>query len=322
VPRAALNGYHLACFQAVMAAGSIRGAADRLGVEPSVVSRQVRQLQADLGVVLLERRGRGVVPTEAAGLVVEHCREQVASERTLRSDLQDLGGLRRGHLHVVAGDGFIEEFLAQILGPFQARHPGITLVLESLGAGDIVQAVAEDRAHVGLTLSAPTNGMVSVIHERRQPLRVVASPDNLVMQGTGPLRLAQILEQPLALAAHGTGLRSLVRAAEVLEQVTLEPSFTANSVATLKQFAVQGLGITLLSGQAVRQEVAAGRLAARPTDNAILQGAAAQLLLRRGCRVSAALQELLTMIVASGLFANECCSDRDAGAITFSRYQS
>lgn len=312
MPRAALNGNHLACFQAVIVAGSIRGAADRLGVEPSVVSRQVRQLETDLGVTLLERRGRGVVPTEAAGLVVEHCQERTASERVLRSDLQDLRGLRRGHLHVVAGDGFIEEFLAQILGPFRARHPGITLVLESSGASDIVRAIAEDRAHVGLTLGAPVSAMVSVVHERPQPIQVIASPNHLLMQGTGSLRLDQIRAQPLALAAPGTGLRSLVRSAEMLDQVMLHPDFTANSVSTLKQFAVQGLGLTLLSEQAVRREVAGGRLACRPADNAILRGATAQLVVRKGRRMSAALQELLAMIVGSALFANTPCSGRKA----------
>ncbi|MBP0644432.1 LysR family transcriptional regulator, partial [Mycobacterium tuberculosis] len=83
-------------FYETVSRGSIRAAADRCEVEPSVVSRQIQQLEAELGCKLLERRGRNVVPTEAAELVLDHCRERWASEETLFTRLGELKGLQRG----------------------------------------------------------------------------------------------------------------------------------------------------------------------------------------------------------------------------------
>jgi len=58
-------------YEAVQA-GSIRAGADRLNMNPSVVSRQIAQLEAELVITLLERHGRGVKPTEAGAVLVDY----------------------------------------------------------------------------------------------------------------------------------------------------------------------------------------------------------------------------------------------------------
>ena len=57
------------CLLQIMETGSVRGAADVLAVDPSMVSRTVARLEQDTGLVLLERRGRGVVVTDAGRML-------------------------------------------------------------------------------------------------------------------------------------------------------------------------------------------------------------------------------------------------------------
>ena len=59
------------CLLQIMETGSVRGAADVLAVDPSMVSRTVARLEQDTGLVLLERRGRGVVVTDAGRMLVD-----------------------------------------------------------------------------------------------------------------------------------------------------------------------------------------------------------------------------------------------------------
>lgn len=65
-----LSERRLHYLHAALMAGSMRAAAERLGVEASVISRQIQLLEKELNVTLIERRGRGVAPTDAGRLVL------------------------------------------------------------------------------------------------------------------------------------------------------------------------------------------------------------------------------------------------------------
>lgn len=103
-------------FYEAVRCGTIRAAADALNVAPSAVSRQIGLLETELDATLIERHARGVKPTEAGAQVVEYFREQLAHKDDLLSRLQELRGLRTGHVSVVQGEGFVSDLLA---GPMQ-----------------------------------------------------------------------------------------------------------------------------------------------------------------------------------------------------------
>src|SRR4051812_39085855 len=91
MPDVTISEQHLRSFRETLRAGSVRGAADRLDVEPSVVSRHLKCLQDRLDVRLFERRGRGIAPTAAAALVAEFCEARDEQEALLMTRLTDAG---------------------------------------------------------------------------------------------------------------------------------------------------------------------------------------------------------------------------------------
>lgn len=288
-----LNERRLNYFLEVTEAGSIRGAADRLNVEPSVVSRQVQQLEDELGVQLLQRHGRGIIATEAAKLVIDHCRERRSSEALLLAQISQLQGLERGEIHIVAGEGFAEELVRWVLQDFCQQYPKLQVTLEFANAVDVVRMLATDQAHIGLAFRPPVDPAVRTVTSRKQPMCVITWPGHPLTRLPQPLALSEVTPYPVGLMSRGFGLSNLVQLAEYSERIQFNPSLVTNSIATLKSYVKAQLGVTFLSAHAVANEVAEGKLVALRTQNAVFESAEAHLMVPAGRQLSIAVERLL-----------------------------
>jgi DNA-binding transcriptional LysR family regulator len=95
-----LDTHRLRIFRSVVASGSIQAAASHLGFTPSAVSQQVATLQRETGLVLIEKSGRGIVPTAAGKALVAESDEVIASLTRLGSVIADLREGRTGRLTI------------------------------------------------------------------------------------------------------------------------------------------------------------------------------------------------------------------------------
>lgn len=98
--------------------GGIRRAADMLGINPSVISRQIAQLERALELPLLERQGRNVVLTEAGRLLAEDYFESRQRREKLESHLKDLRHMRGGTISVRIGGGLVTTFIESVMSTF------------------------------------------------------------------------------------------------------------------------------------------------------------------------------------------------------------
>ena len=97
-------------FEAVQT-GSVRAAAEKLGIVPSAVSRQISLLEEELSVGLVERHRTGVVPTEAGQLILEYYRQHLSHQHDMLAKVDAVRGLRSGTISVVSGEGFAQELI-------------------------------------------------------------------------------------------------------------------------------------------------------------------------------------------------------------------
>ena len=289
-------------FYETVTVGSIRGAAEQLDIEPSVVTRQIQQLESELECKLLERRGRNVVPTEAAALVLDHCRERWASEETLLAKLNELKGLQRGEIRVVAGEGFIEELSRTLSYDFCRKYPKINVILEQVSSYEVVRMVRQDEAHIGIAFCAPRDNAIRVLKSRCLPVGLVAWPGHPLASKKTPLVLKDVLPYPVALMQERFGVRKLLKAAEYADKIEFSPTLTSNSLSTLKRHVKARLGVTFMSKRAVTDDVDARELISLPIDNAVLESAEVQLIVRADRAASAALLHLQKLLGAMPLF--------------------
>jgi molybdate transport repressor ModE-like protein len=127
----------------VVRSGSLAAAAAELGYTASAVSQQIRTLEREVGTTLLERRGRGVTPTEPALALARHAERMIEVLGAAEAEVQAIAGLRSGILRFgwfsTAGAVLVPRAIAR----FRERHPQIELVLEEGDPDRCAQALRD-----------------------------------------------------------------------------------------------------------------------------------------------------------------------------------
>jgi DNA-binding transcriptional LysR family regulator len=277
--------------------GSVRTAADALDVNPSVVSRQIAQLEKDLGITLIERLSRGVRATEAGELLVERFRKWEADREDTIAKLREIQGLQRGHVNIVLGEGFVSDLMAGPLDLFWRRHPRLTMSFELAGTNNVIQAVAEDKCHIGLVYNAGPDPRIRTAIAIRQPICLIARPDHPLARRGGPVRLYEIADQPLGLMYPSYGTRQIVAMVEASEKIGLLPKLTTSSISVLRHFVKADMGLTLLPAFSIAADLADGSLVALPVDNPLLASTDARVITRLGRELPNAAGQLLRFLM-------------------------
>jgi DNA-binding transcriptional LysR family regulator len=267
----------LRTFLAVAEHGSVRAAAQELVVTQAAVSASLSALQKSLGVVLLAPDGRGLRLTDAGQAYAGYVRRILGLLEEAGRAAAAAADPEHGELRVAAVTTAAEQILPGLLSGFHDRHPGLGIRLEA-GNRDRVRALL-DRHQVDLVLGGrPEPGWdVQVLAVRPHQLVVVASPG--LVQGPppaispaipgGPGRspaqtdTAWLARQAWLLREPGSGTRASTDA--LLTELDIAPlTLMVGSNGAIKESASVGLGVTLISLEAVAAELDAGRLTVLP----------------------------------------------------------
>ena len=142
----------LKVFIAVVEERNLSRGAERCHLAPSSVSLRLKGLEEVLGVQLLLRQARGVRPTQAGLVMLEHARRCVAQLEQMHADLEPYARGITGHVTLFANNNVINSQLPEDLSRFFADNPSIRVTLEERLGSDIVPAVAAGRADLGIAV--------------------------------------------------------------------------------------------------------------------------------------------------------------------------
>ncbi|MFI9555917.1 LysR family transcriptional regulator [Nonomuraea endophytica] len=140
----------LKALHAVHVYGSVGAAADALMVTPSAVSQQIAKLERETGSRLMERNGRGVRLTDAAGLLAEHAERILALVETAEADFEALRGEVVGKLHVGSFPTAARGLMPPALGALRERHPDLQVLLNEREPERVVREVARGELDLGV----------------------------------------------------------------------------------------------------------------------------------------------------------------------------
>jgi len=147
----------LALLVEVVEQGSITAAAELMMYTPSAVSQQLRKLEQEVGQPLLNRRSRGVVPTEAGQVLADHARKIVRQMRAAQSDLDQIAGLKRGSLTIGTFPTLAGSFLPTVIRVFKKRYPAINLSVRSARFDELVADLESGTTGLCLLWDYPWN---------------------------------------------------------------------------------------------------------------------------------------------------------------------
>lgn len=291
-----LNSRRLHYFMQVVESGSIRGAAEALGMDPSAVSRALSLLERDCGIPLLERRGRGVIPTDAGELLAGYIRRQNSQEQRLLAQFDSIQKLEHGHIDIVAGEGFVDWLMRHSLRTFMLDHPGITVDLAIGNTDEIVQRIVEEDAHIGLVFQPPRDERLRSHYTYPLPIQALVLDSHPLARLERPLRLSDLVPYSGAMLHTGFGLRQHINAAEISEGVRLHPTLTTSSLNAISQFVLAGLGYALSTRFPL--QFGASPVIALPMENPLLSEGEIKVVSKHGRMLSPAVARLLHTIVA------------------------
>ncbi|MEU8250907.1 LysR family transcriptional regulator [Nonomuraea sp. NPDC048916] len=140
----------LKALHAVHVYGSVAAAADALMVTPSAVSQQIAKLERETGARLMERSGRGVRLTDAAGLLAEHAERILALVETAEADFEALRGEVVGRLNMGAFPTAARGLLPSALAGLRERHPDLLVQLNEREPERVVREVARGELDLGV----------------------------------------------------------------------------------------------------------------------------------------------------------------------------
>lgn len=196
-------------FDAVARAGSIRKAAEELNVTSSAVNRRIMDLEEELETPLFERRPRGVRLTAAGELFVHYVREQTADLDRVRSQIEDLKGMRRGTVRMSASQALALEFLPREVAAYRARFPYVHFDVRVQDHIRAMESLANYAVDLVLVFSPPyvANFRPLMLFEQRL---VALMPASHPLAAKKVIRLRDCASYPVALAEQGIGGRQLL----------------------------------------------------------------------------------------------------------------
>ncbi len=255
----------LRTFAAVAESGAIQGAARRLHVTQPAVSAAVRALEGSLGVDLVEPEGRGIRLTAAGTTFATYARRVLGLLDEARVAVRGEDDPTRGLLRIAAVTTVSEHVLPSILAAFRHAYPQVGVMLEVGNKEQVWTWLADHAVDVTLAGRPPASHPALRVRARRYNEHVVVASPGTVPTDGDHRPLTALEGHTWLLREEGSGTRATLEATLAAAEMT--PRFlTLGSNGAVVAGAAAGLGVTMLSRDAVGRELDAGELAVVETD--------------------------------------------------------
>lgn len=199
----------LHAFVAIAEEGHITRAAERLGMQQPPLTRVLQSLEAEFGVLLMERLPRGVRPTTAGLALLEEARDLLERAERIAQVVQRAARGEKGRLAVgFTSSAALHPFVPGVLRQFRELLPGVSVALEEAGTGELMDALIHERLDAAFVRS-PLSGTPSLQAEPIlvEPMLLALPADHPLAVGpTRALPLSELASEAFVLYRRRVGL--------------------------------------------------------------------------------------------------------------------
>jgi DNA-binding transcriptional LysR family regulator len=241
-----LNRKNLESFRAIIQTGSVTDAAKQLGLTQSAVSRQLAQLEEDVGLKLFHRRNSRVIPVPEA---VELCKEvelALSSLDRIKLLADDLKNHVIGHLRVVGPPSFVEGVLAGAIASFLVKHPNIQFTVDSRNHEEIIEQTDRRIADCGFLKLPVTHNNLMVEPMVKARTACVMKKGHALEQNVS-ITAKDLSGVPLILLGKGRSFQEKLR--EAFHSAKVRPLVRAetHAIGASCALAAQGVGVAIVN---------------------------------------------------------------------------
>jgi DNA-binding transcriptional LysR family regulator len=222
-------------------------AAARLHIAQPALSQQVRRLEDELGIALVDRTTRHVSLTPAGERLVARARRAIAEVEAATAELSDLSGIRTGRVVIGAMRSTGPYDLSALLAAYHGRHPGVELIVREEPSEVMLQHLHADALDVAfLSVNRLDAGPDIELHPLLdEPLVALLGPGHR-LAGRRRLDMAELREERFVVFGEGGSLRRIV--VQGAREAGFEPAlaFESTERERIRAMAARGLGVALL----------------------------------------------------------------------------
>ena len=259
----ALGLGQLRAFHAVVAAGGVTRAAQRLAVTPPAISAQIRELERQTGIPLFERAGRSTKLTSAGETLADYARRIFTLVDDAEQALTPDRAGARGRLRVAASDTAAAYYLGPFWRALRRDHPHLRIDVTVHNSGAVAAQVVTRTADLGVLAEAAAPPELVLVPLVEDVLVVVVAPDH-PLAARRAIDLRDVAAHPMIVRERGSATRDLVEREMARRGLTLRIAMEIDSNEAIKRGVEAGLGVGVLSGAIVHREVRDGALRVVP----------------------------------------------------------
>ena len=246
-------------FVRIADAGSVRLAADQLGIAQSALSRQIRLLENEIGMPLLVRHARGVRLTGAGTQFLDHCQRVMREITLLREEMRVRKDEPSGRVSLGIPQTLAPLLLPGTIERAREQCPRVALRVVEGYSTILFDALLAGQIDLAILMNPPASRALALRPLVSEPIVVMMSPQ---MAGARSfMAMAELAATPLILTA---AVRNIVE--ERMRRMNLKPNIQVevNSSEAIRRLLLRGAGVTALPVSAFHEDIRAGRIAALP----------------------------------------------------------
>ena len=258
-----MNFNQLKLFLAVADSGSFSKGAEACCITQSTVSQHISALEAEFGVRLFDRTGKGILLTEGGNVLLQHARDLLAEKRAIEQVMHRFKGVEEAVLTVgcsnIPGVYMIPVALKSLL----ERHPGLAVTLIQGDSRDVLTKLTGNVMEIAVVGGCIGDDGLEFTPLGADQIRLVTNSRHAWARRES-VTLAELLTEPCVLREPGSGTGNSVREALVtagIDPRQLKVVASMGSNEAVKVAVGSGLGVSFVSGLSVLKEVEQGELA-------------------------------------------------------------
>lgn len=236
-------------FLAVAEAKSIRAASEQLHIAQSAVSRQIQQIEAELGVPLFNRLPQGVELTAAGELFLRYARHTSQQMTRLKTEVKSVEKTRRRHIRIAAMISMTHHVLPIAIARFRETEPDATFEVKLGNYAELVELVLNGDADIGICQHMPLMDDTRVLFSYDAHVRAVAHRSHPLTKLTR-VTPADLASADIAVPGSNSMTRRMIDEGFRRDGLAIAPRLESNSAQICLNLCLTGTMVhILLSGQ-------------------------------------------------------------------------
>jgi len=238
-------------FLATVIHGNFSTAAERCFVTVSSLHAQVSNLEHELGVILLDRSQKPIVPTETGAVFLEQAKEAIIAFYKTREKIADITGKLSGKLRIGVIPTISPYLIPVFIPRFIKKYPNIKVSIHDMYTADLVEALAHDKIDIGILSGGQSEVKIRETALFDDKLYMYVSPEN-ELYGRKEVLIEDIDVEKLLILARGNCLRNqTLKLCEKRKEIDPPFDFVSGSLENLMWTADQIAGTTIIPGMAI-----------------------------------------------------------------------